>query len=56
MTDKATIAAMKKLDEAMKGMAGTLVPYNLIVDNFKPIQQWLNKGLRGDPADYGEEK
>lgn len=44
--------ALKNLDDAMRGMEGVLVPYNLIVQHFKPIQQWLNKEIRGDENDY----
>jgi len=42
------------LDEVMKNMVGVMVPYNLIVQCFSPIQKWINKELRGDEDDFGE--
>ena len=47
---------IRALDDAMRGLVGILIPYNLIVQNFQPMQRWINKVLRGDPEDFGPEE
>jgi len=46
------LAKLRAVDDAMKGLEGVLIPYNLIVKYFAPLQKWLNLILRGDENEF----